>query len=114
MSLHWVGSLTMALIILQALIISGGLVLMYKAIKILDKSYREVNKESILLPIFGMITYTLLCVLYRQALSSHVIVFHAEHTAFIVEMVLGGIQFTGAMYILARILKHVNLRKQTR
>lgn len=112
MSIQWVGIWPFLMFCMLAVFTLAGLVLIYKAMRILGKSYEEVNHRNIHRPLFLMIAFSLLWALFKQAVTSDIVVFHEENTALLVEIVMGVIQVIFGLWFLSSILKDINFAKK--
>ena len=104
MSLHWVGALPFTLFILLSLFVFAGMVLMYKAVGILALTFERQANSKIFKPLFFLIAYSLMTVLFRQAISLGMVTFKSEPIEFFVNVSLGLVHAAVAVFLLYKIL----------
>ena len=112
MSIQWIGIWPFLMFCMLVVFTFAGLVLIYKAMRILGKSYEEVNHRKIHVPLFLMIAFSLSWALFKQAVTSDIVVFHTENTALLVEIVIGSLQAMFGLWFLSIILKDINFAKK--
>ncbi len=104
MEFHWISPFAFALFFLLSGFVMAGLMLMYKALNILALSFERKTNSRIFKPLFFLIAYSLTTVLFRQAVSLHMITFTRESIEFFINLGLGVIHAAVALCLLYKIL----------
>lgn len=104
MSIQWVGLLPFILFSMLCAFVFAGLFLLYKAAVIICLSFEIRTKSNILKPLFFLLAYSLISVLFRQAASFKMITFNAESTELFFNLSSGMIYIGAAAWLLLKIL----------
>ncbi len=105
MTLQWIGIFPFALFCLVSVFTLAGLIFAYRALGILNKPFYQKTHKNIQMPLFLLIAYALLCIWFKQSISSGIVVFSDKDTPLLIDIVLGTMQLVGGMYVLTKILK---------
>lgn len=87
--------------------VCGGLWFTYTAVKIIDKSFKKNTGKSILFQLYFVLGYSLIGVLYRQALNLKLIQFTNPDLEFYLNMTLGIVYIVFCLCVLRTILNTI-------
>lgn len=104
MSIQWAGILSFVLFGIQFLFTVAGLVFLHIALKIICTTYLKRTNSKIFRPLFFLLVYAFVWMLFRQAISLKILTFTFESTELIINLVLGFIQAIVALWLLFKIL----------
>lgn len=109
MNIHWVGVLPFALFVLQCAFTVTGIILLHKAMSIIALSFFKSTNTHIFMPMFFLVSYSLICILFKQAISFKFITFTYEDTELFINLVLGLIHIIVALGLLLKILNNIKI-----
>lgn len=89
--------------------VCGGLWFTYTAVKIIDKSFKKNTGKSILFQLYFVLGYSLIGVLYRQALNLKLIHFSNTELEFYLNLILGVIYIVFCLCVLWTILNTIRI-----
>lgn len=109
MYMQWVGIVPFIGLILMGLLIIGGVFLILKSVMIIHINSMEKNKVALYKPLGMMLTYSLLLVLFKQAIGFGFIVFSSTTSELCFNILTSLVTMVFALYILKKVL---NLKKE--
>lgn len=108
MNIQWVGVLPFSLFILQSLFTLSVILILNRTIRIISSSFKKRTNTNIFKPLFFLFSYSLLCILFKQAISLNMINFLHENTEFFINLAISLIHVVVALELSFKILNHSN------
>lgn len=113
MEFHSIGLVASIVFIIFCLFTGGGLYLLFIATKILNTNFENRTGKNIFFQLYFIMAYSLLGVLYRQALSFKLIVFTDQKLELYLNVGLGAIYVIYCLFVLRNILKSIEINRST-
>lgn len=114
MDFNFADTLSMVLFSIFFIFVVFGLYVLKKMVLIVARTFEEKTKTNIFYAVYGMLSFTLISILFWQAVSLKIVTFQLESTELYIRMGLALIQIGLGFWLLGKIVKSIDLGKEVK